>query len=111
MPRDDRQLAMSIRGSRSRRTNVVLGGYFEQFHSLTESPFLFLTIKVHGIFVFFFNTIATVIAMGIPATPEAKVGSKPGGLGCTGTGACVGSRKRVCGTRAGLDSCLASLKC
>jgi hypothetical protein len=52
-------------------TNVVLGRHFEQFHSLTKSPFSFLTFRVYGAFVFFFNTITAVIAMGIPTPSEA----------------------------------------
>ena len=106
--REDREVATPIKNCQDGRTNVILGRYFEEFHSLTEAPLEFLALQ--GILVLFLDAVAAVIAIGIPTTVEAKVRAETRRLGCAGAGTGVGSGKRAVGARAHLDGGLAALE-
>jgi len=89
------------------RTNVILGGYFKQFHSLTETPLEFFALQ--RILVFFLDAVTAIIAISIPTTAEAEMGTEMRRLGSAGAGTGVGSGKGTVGARAYLEG-LAALE-
>jgi len=89
------------------RTSVILGRYFKQFHSLTETPLEFFALQ--RILIFFLDAVTAIIAITIPATAEAEMRTEMRRLRSAGAGTGVGSGKGAVGARAYLES-LAALE-